>query len=214
MRSYKIYTCLGIVMLISEIWKQWCLTFLLGGGNYNWWYFPFQLCSVPMYVCLLIPHIKKERSRQTLLVFLMDFGLLAGIFTFFDTSGLHYSYLPLTVHSYLWHILLIFLGLYTGISGRKDPARRAAPFFRSALLYFTCCLLATICNLVFHAKGSINMFYMSPYYRMNQKVFRHITSVFGNTAGILSYAAAILSGAWIIHRIWNAFYLHASGKSS
>ena len=50
----------GIIMLVSEIWKQYTLTFVLGQGHYNLWYLPFQLCSIPMYVCLLIPWVKKS----------------------------------------------------------------------------------------------------------------------------------------------------------
>ena len=34
---------------------------------------------------------------------------------FFDTSGMHYPLLILTVHSYLWHILLIVTGILSGI---------------------------------------------------------------------------------------------------
>ena len=47
----------GFLMLISEIWKQYCLTYIMNEGTYNWWYFPFQLCSIPMYVCLLLPFL-------------------------------------------------------------------------------------------------------------------------------------------------------------
>ena len=49
-RSERFLFYTGLVMAASEIWKQWTLTFVLGGGSYNWWYFPFQLCSVPMYL--------------------------------------------------------------------------------------------------------------------------------------------------------------------
>ncbi len=79
----KIFFCCGLLMLLTEIWKQWCLTYYLGGGQYNWWYFPFQLCSIPMYACLLLSFISSIKIRRALITFLMDYGLLAGIFTFF-----------------------------------------------------------------------------------------------------------------------------------
>ena len=69
----------GFLMLISEIWKQYCLTYIINDQTYNWWYFPFQLCSIPMYVCLILPWCYSPRIRGVLLVFLMDFGLLGGI---------------------------------------------------------------------------------------------------------------------------------------
>ena len=210
----------GLLMAVSEVWKQYTLTFTLGHGHYNWWYFPFQLCSIPMYLCLLIPWIRSDRLRRTCLTFLADFGLLGGIFAFFDTSGMQYKLLPLTIHSYLWHILLILIGLYTGFSGMdhsRFPSRHRLRFsdhpytpdfsFRGYLcsseFYLFCCLIATGCNYLFHPFGKINMFYISPHYWMNQVVFRNITHSFGNPAGILSYIAATMIGAGILHGIWS-----------
>ena len=89
----------GFLMLLSEIWKQYCLTYIINDQTYNWWYFPFQLCSIPMYVCLILPWCNSPRIRGVLLAFLMDFGLLGGIFTFLDTTGMYYS-LPFICMAY------------------------------------------------------------------------------------------------------------------
>lgn len=206
MKKHKtIFLCTGAFMLLTEVWKQWCLTYRLGGGQYNWWYFPFQLCSIPMYVCLLFPFLSSDKLRSPLLAFLMDYGLLAGIFTFFDTSGLHYSYAPLTVHSYAWHVLLIVLGIYAGyvnVTCMGKAASKHTAFAGATAAYLICCILATVCNLVFYRYGSINMFYISPHYRMTQKVFRHIALLFGNGTGIIVYMCAIITGAFFVHLLW------------
>ena len=97
-RSERFLFYTGLVMAASEIWKQWTLTFVLGGGSYNWWYFPFQLCSVPMYLLLLLPVVHASRLRRIFLTFLMDFSLLSGIGAFLDTSGMHYPLPALTCH--------------------------------------------------------------------------------------------------------------------
>lgn len=202
--------CFGVLMLSSEIWKQWRLTYHLNHGQYNWWYFPFQLCSIPMYVCLLAPWIKTRKIYGILLAFLMDFGLLAGIFTFFDTSGLYYGYAPLTIHSFAWHIVLIILGLYAGLTREADYSLKGFGF--CTLFYLSCCLLATGLNLIFYPFGSINMFYISPHYPMTQRVFEKIALLWGNTAGILVYASAIPIGAFLIHNLWRALFLHLRQK--
>ena len=69
----------GILMLCSEIWKQLTLTVAIGGGKYIWWYFPFQLCSIPMYILLVYPWLRRRNARLTLLAFLMSYSLLGGI---------------------------------------------------------------------------------------------------------------------------------------
>lgn len=195
----KLFYC-GFLMLLSEIWKQCTLTFVIGRGTYNWWYFPFQLCSVPMYVCLVFPFLSSERIQGILLTFLMDFGLLGGIFAFFDTTGMYYSLPSLTFHSFAWHILLIVLGFRAGLTGRADYSWKG--FAGSAALFLACCLLATGFNLAFHPFGRINMFYISPHYRMGQIVFRDIGGIFGNGAAVISYLLAIPAGAGLLHLAW------------
>ncbi|MCQ4663588.1 YwaF family protein [Extibacter muris] len=200
----RIYLICGLAMATSEIWKQLCLTFIVNYGHYYWWYFPFQLCSIPMYICLILPWAKSVRLRKILLTFLMDFGMLGGIFTFFDTSGLHYSYAPLTVHSFAWHILLILLGLTAGLSLESDYSWKG--YARCTALYGGTCIIATILNMVLYRFGAINMFYISPHYYITQVIFKDIAEFLGNTPGIFIYIASIVSGAFVFHLIWHLIY--------
>ena len=201
----RFFLASGILMLASELWKQYTLTFLLGGGNYNWWYFPFQLCSIPMYVCLFLPWIRSRRVQQVLTAFLVDFGMLGGVFAFFDTSGMHYGYLPLTIHSFAWHIFLILLGIAAALSDRLAVGWKN--YAGSACLYLACCLVATGINLLCDQYGTINMFYINPDYPMTQKVFSEIAAVLGDTAGIFIYIGATVAGAAVFHLGWRSFVL-------
>lgn len=200
MKKYRLYLYCGIIMLTSELWKQWCLTYILNDGCYDWWYFPFQLCSLPMYICLLLPFIPSGTFRQMLLTFLMDFSLLGGVCAFLDTSGMHYDYLPLTIHSFAWHILLIIIGIYTGLSQDADYSPRG--YILATGFYGCCCLIATCFNLTFYRYGSLNMFYINPRYDMTQKVFSNIAKALGTPAGIMAYILATIIGAGILHLLW------------
>ena len=171
----RCYLILGIILLLSEIWKQYTLTFVLNNGEYQWSYIPFQLCSMPMYLCLFLGLSgsydngypvccrmqtdseglktfgdrkgrakvigtgnksdnaldntystnkrtaavntgKLSTARRACMVFLADYSLMSGLITFLDTSGLHYGYAPLTIHSYLWHITIAGIGVYSGLN--------------------------------------------------------------------------------------------------
>ena len=208
-------------MLISELWKQVTLTCTVGGGSYIWWYFPFQLCSIPMYILLVYPWLRKRSARLTQLAFLMCYCLLGGIAVFADTSGLHYSLKALTVHSYLWHFLLIILGITSGIvyirllclnekrtlfSRTLKNAFPLRPFIYSTLLYLSCCLIAELLNLSLDRLGTINMFYINPDYRMQQVVFRDLLPLLGNTGVILLYIASTILGAFIIFLVWKLVF--------
>ena len=54
----------GLVLAVSELYKQSFLYFIVSQGRYNWWYFPFQLCSVPMYLCLILPLFRHPSHRS------------------------------------------------------------------------------------------------------------------------------------------------------
>ena len=189
---------LSVLLPLSEAGKQ-VLLYISNGCSYDWWYFPFQLCSMPMYLlplyCLL-PE-KYEKIRLFLADFLTDFGLLGGLFAFADSSGMHYALPLLTLHSYLWHFLLIFLGFFLIFTQRNSS--RPKDFFFPAVLFLLLAGAATCLNLLFHAKGLINMFYISPYYPMEQVVFRTIARLTGQMAGRLIYLGGELLGAFLIH---------------
>ncbi len=225
----------GLLMAASEIWKQYCLTFLVNHGTYNWWYFPFQLCSTPMYILLFLPHIKKERLCNACLTFLMSFGLLGGIAVFADTTGLHYPLPALTIHSYTWHILLIVIGCFAAaslfsrtsnetIEGTSTlysdaDANASVPlcfadtvsstlrgFKDATLLYIFFCITAACINHICSRFGTINMFYINSKYPMEQIVFCELVPYLGNIPVIFLYIAATILGAGILFFLWNLIY--------
>ena len=64
MKKYiRFFFICGMIMFLSELWKQYCITFIINEHRYNWWYFPFQLCSIPMYLCLMLPFAPEDYPR-------------------------------------------------------------------------------------------------------------------------------------------------------
>ena len=223
-RIEKVLFFIGIFLFISEILKQLLLTFVVNSGRYNLWYFPFQLCSLPMYLLVLYPFFHTESARNTILGFLATYNLLGGIAVFFDTSGMHYPLLILTVHSYLWHILLIITGILSGIllvqksatvpslSYYKDMNRQLTDasmhhllpsFSRITLLYILFALIAEYLNHILDSFGEINLFYINPDYQMTQIFFVKIGELYGNNSAILIYILATIFGAGILYGVWN-----------
>ena len=211
-KTDRFFFICGLFILCGEIWKQLTLTFALGGGQYNWWYFPFQLCSIPMYILLIYPWIRRTALKQALLAFLMCYGLLGGIAVFADTTGLHYPLPALTAFSYGWHILLIVLGICAGTvylrlpdgHQKKAPLR---PFLYATCLYLACCLAAVLVNVAFDRYGTINMFYINPDYKMQQIVFRDLVPALGNNAVIMLYVACTVLGAFLLFLLWKGISL-------
>ncbi len=207
--SYKInyiFLIIGTLMTISEIWKQWYLTFRLNNGIYQWWFFPFQLCSIAMYVLIALFWVKNTKLRTALLVFLMCYSLLGGIAVFADTSGLYYPTLSLTLHSFIWHITLILVGIMAGtecIKEHKNKIFTHRDFLNSTLIYLICCIIAAFMNYFFAVFGDINMFYINPDYIMSQIGFYSLVKYLGNNQVILLYIIVTICGAYILFFIWH-----------
>nr|AIF26519.1 hypothetical protein [uncultured bacterium fosmid pJB39A3] len=198
----KTFLIVGIVMAATELIKQLLLTFAVGQGSYQWWYFPWQLCSIPMYACIIAGVCRSRKVYASCLAFISDFGLLAGICAFLDTSGFQYELAILTVHSYLWHIVLIALGIYAWYVRAKCRVQKLA-FCGGFLIYLSACVIAEIINVIAFDNGCrpINMFYISPRYLMTQVYIKDLAPVIGNSACILLYIAVTVAGALIIELI-------------
>lgn len=191
-----LFVC-GITLTLGEIYKQLFLYAVVNQGFYDWWYFPFQLCSTPMYLCLVFPFLPHGQYRQAAAVYLQSFGFLGGIMALLEPSGLMHPYWTLTLHGLLWHILLVFLALYCTASGLAG--KNGQDFVSALLLFFLFCLIATGINLF--TGGRADMFYISPYYPLTQVVFREISLALGIWPGIGIYLASICLGAYLSRRI-------------
>lgn len=137
----------GIFLLLAEIYKQLFYTFYIGKGNYQFDRIPFQLCSMSMYLCLIAPWLKQGRLKQTLYTFIASFGFMGGFVSYFSPESMCLNYWALTLHSFTWHMLLIFLGLYLFFTDggkrteRFPPGDRYVPrFLRDGFLHQSCLL--------------------------------------------------------------------------
>lgn len=194
----------GAFLLISEIYKQLFYTFYLGGGSYQWWIFPFQLCSVPMYICLVVPFVRSERVRGYFYTFLATYNLLGGFVAMFEQSGLSHKYITLTLHAYLWHLLLVFVGFYLIASGRA--AKRIRDYLPAIGVFAGLCIIAQTINISFHhakwlelvpADQDLKMFYISPYYTTPLIVFKQIEQACGWIANAFIYCFALTLGGFV-----------------
>ncbi len=158
----KILFKCGLFLLATEIYKQLFYFFYIENGSYPYWIFPFQLCSVPMYLCLLLPFIKQQKIKDMIYNFIASYNLMGGFISFLEPSGLIHEYISLTVHAFIWHMMLVFIGLL--IIATKLAAKNFDDFPKAILTYLCLCLIAFIINLIFYDKsnGTINMFFIGP----------------------------------------------------
>lgn len=95
----RILFTLGVILLASEVFKQLFYYFAVKDNCYSWGDFPFQLCSVPMYMCVIVPFLKQGKLQRGMYSFMVLYNLLGGAISFTEPSGLLLDRWFLTVHA-------------------------------------------------------------------------------------------------------------------
>ena len=198
----------GLLFLCLEAAKQLYLWQVYFGGSYDVWYLPFQLCSMPLYLCLLYPLLKTPAAT-----FLQDFGFLGGLMALlyhegFTEQGRRF----LAVHGFVWHVGMLALALWIGKRGLSDPSGKG--FLRAVLLFLVLAAAAVGLNVIFHPWGNCDMFYLSPYHVSAQPVFREIDLAAGRPLGMLIYLFFVVLGAGIVHILMGKVFKNPQGSSS
>ncbi len=188
---------IGVFLVICEIYKQLFYFYYIGQGSYQWWIFPFQMCSVPMYLCILAPLLKKGKLQNGMYHFMMIYNLLGGVMAMIEPSGLMHEYWTLTLHAFIWHTILVFVGLYLGFSDRTTV--RKSDFKLATYTLLGLCGIAFCINLLCWdaANGDINMFFVGPA-NSSLIVFKDIAQQFGWYVSTALYIPVMILGGYLI----------------
>lgn len=184
----RIVFAFGVAFFLLEWYKQVFELFVIGSGNYDFAFFPFQFCSLPLYACLLAP-LLPNRWKHTLYCFLSLFGTVGGYLV------MAYPAFPETlsmcVHTMLWHSLMIVLGGYLLIAERCGRSF-VKDYLPAGGVFLVTVFVATVLNVLLHAcalqSGSVlNLFYMSPYYDTYFLIVRDVQAHVGWGAALCTY---------------------------
>ena len=187
----------GIFLILTEIYKQLFYVFCINSDEYSWGIFPFHLCSVPMYLCIIVPFLKNKKMQNGIYSFMMIYNLLGGFMAFVEPSGILHSYVTLTLHASLWHMTLVFIGLYLIASNRGG--RTIKDYWASTIIFLILCVIAFLINLIFWdvSNGDINMFFVGPR-NSSLIVFKQISERFGWYVSTILYIPTVCFGAYLI----------------
>ena len=187
----------GLFLTISEVFKQFFYYFVMMDNCYSWGDFPFQLCSIPMYMCLIAPWLKPGKLQRGMYSFMVLYNLLGGAISFTEPSGLLHGHWFLTLHACIWHMLLVFVGLLICFS--KRGGNQKADYWGATWTFIALCGIAfgLNCFVQFGLGESMNMFFVGP---GNSPiiVFKQFSEWFGWYINTPIYIFAVCLGAYIL----------------
>ena len=165
----KLILWTAIVVGLFEIYKQINFSFSYEGSisfDYQWYAFPFQFCSTPMYVGLLAGLIKKESIHKSLCAYLATYAVFAGTAVMLYPSTIFVNTIGINIQTVVCHGSMIAVGVYLLYSGYVKLEHKT--ILRAIPIFVVCVLLAATMNEIAFRTGllereTFDMFFISPY---------------------------------------------------
>lgn len=200
----RVILIVSIAVIVLEIYKQINYSFTVNGSgidfDYQWYAFPFQFCSTPMYVGFLAG-ITKGKLHKALCAYLATFSVFAGVCVMLYPSTVFIGTIGINIQTMVCHGSMIALGvylLYTNyVKLSHKTILKAIPVFAVGIC------IAVVLNEIAHQSGlleteTFNMFFVSPYCEPSLPVYSLVQAVVPFPYCLIIYIAAFAFASYII----------------
>ena len=150
---------LALIGLYNEFGVTW---------EFQWYAFPFQLCSSQLYLLPFVAFLKDGKIRDSIIAFLATYSLFGGLVVFIYPNDVFVSTIGINIQTMVHHGLQLVLGVFLLVYYRQKINWR---FFTSGIIVFVImCTSAMSLNIVMYhtimvnTGNTFNMFYFSPYF--------------------------------------------------
>lgn len=188
----------SIIFIVLEILKQGLYTYV--GEGYRWYAFPFQFCSMPIYITPLTLIFKNQKIKSALYSFLGFFGLLGGLSVMLYPADVFTKELFISIQTMVHHGLMVILGVSLIVANYVKLNINS--FFSSFFVFGITVLIALGLNITFNfvlAEGTtFNMFFISPYGENHLPVYNLIQAKAPYIVFLISYVFGFGLGAFIV----------------
>ena len=195
----------GVIVILAEIYKLFVYSFSIDGDrlvfDFQWYVFPWQFCSMPMYVSVLTGLIKKGKVHRSLMAFLATFAVFGGACVMFYPGDVFYSNLGVNVQTMICHGSMLTMGIYLYASGyvkaEHKTILRAIPVFAVAVG------MAVLMNEVFYRSGILNgetcnLFFVSPHFPGTLPVYSTIQGIVPYPWSLILYIVCFSLAAYVM----------------
>ena len=201
----KIILITSLISIVLEIYKQFNYTYSYNGGmvtaDYQWYAFPFQFCSTPMYIGLLASLIKNKKIHTALCNYLATFSIFAGLCVMLYPPQVFIETIGINIQTMICHGSMIVIGVY--LLYINYAKREHKTILSAAAVFSACVVVAIILNEVANITGllnseSFNMFYFSPYCEPSLPVYSLVQAVVPYPLSLIIYIVGFTLAAYIM----------------
>lgn len=195
----------AVLAIVLEVYKQINFTFTVDGDTINsdfqWYAFPWQFCSMPMYVGLLAGIIRKGKVHDALCAFLATYSIFAGVCVMVYPASVFIDTIGINIQTMICHGSMIVIGvylLYTGyVKMEHKTILKAIPVFVAGMG------IAMILNEIAYRSGlletdTFNMFFISPHCEPSLPVYSIVQAVVPYPWCLILYVVAFTLAAYLM----------------
>jgi len=222
-KTYRnVLIAIWAVMFVFEVFKQlMCSYTIMPDGEFVWeyqWYsFPLQLCSSPLWTLLPVAFLKDGKVRTAISAFMYTYILLGGLATYIFPQTTFCPFVYINVQTLVHHGLQIMSCVYIAVRNRKTLINLRS-FFYGFIVFVIAVAIACIFNevvpLLFHQH--VDMFYIGrdSVKTMPVESFDAGWKKMPWFTHVLFYIAALTALAYIIHMVYYGinYYLKQRSK--
>ena len=209
----RVLLAMWITLVVMEIYKQVIFSMRVTYGyaewQYQWYSFPFQLCSAPLYTLPFLVWLKEGRLRNAIAAYMATFSLFGGLAVMIYPGDVFSDIIGANIQTMLHHGAQIVIGVLMVVRYRRQLNKS---FFLGGLITFTIfsalamilnvavqnALIANQINMVF------NMFYISPYHPCTLPVLSSIFPLVPYAVFLLIYLLGFSAVAGVIFGVEKA----------
>ncbi len=202
---HRVILVITVAVSLLELYKQINFTFSVTDGtiktDYQWYAFPFQFCSTPMYAGLLACLFRKGKVHRAMCAFLATYAVFAGVCVMLYPSDVFIDTIGINVQTMFCHGSMIVLGVYLlytkYVFSEHKTILKAIPVFAGAVC------IAAIANEIAYVTGlleteTFNMFFISPHCDPSLPVYSLVQAVVPYPWCLVIYILVFSLAAYII----------------
>ena len=197
---------ISLVVIGLEILKQIVFAANIIDGNtikwdYAWYAFPFQFCSMPMYVGVLQAIIKKGKAHDSLCAFLATYAVFAGICVMVYPNDVFMTTVFICIQTMVCHGTMLPVGAYLMTTGHVKTEHKT--ILKAMCTFGAVIIVATILNELVYASGilngeTFNMLFISRHFESTLPVYSLIHNSVPYPFNIFIYFLGFSLAAYII----------------
>lgn len=193
----------AIFVMALEIYKQFQYSFSYDGGvqfDYQWYAFPWQFCSMPMYVGL-IAGLTRGKLQSFLYSFLATFAVFAGLCVMIYPGDVFTSSVWINIQSMICHGSMVVIGVFLYYTGAVKIEHKT--ILKAMAVFSVAVGMAVILNelavVVGIMPGEIfNMFFVSRHCEPSLPVYSSVQAVVPYPWCLFIYIAGFTAASYIL----------------